>query len=89
MSSKFTSMVNAADKLGGQIEKAKISQMRNKEDRAKAASATSYSISRKSVKAKRMVSVSQTIEFVETRAAKVAGKRAPFEAWVLTDHKQE
>ena len=60
VSSKFTSMVNAAEKLGGQIEKAKLGQIRLKEDRANAP-ASLGTISRKSVKARRMVSVSKTI----------------------------
>ena len=36
-----------------------------------------------------MINVSQTIEFVETRAAKVSGQRAPFEPRVMTDSQQE
>ena len=36
-----------------------------------------------------MVQVSQTLEFVETRAAKLTGQRAPFEGRVMTEQQQE
>ena len=36
-----------------------------------------------------MVTCSQTVEFVETRAAKVTGQRAPFEGRVMTESQQE
>ena len=77
ISSKFTSMINAADKLGRGIDQARRNQEQLRADRSQS--------SRKSQKATRMVNVSQTCEFVETRAAKVMGQRAPFEARVMTD----
>ena len=77
VSSKFTSMINAADKLGRGIDQARRKQEQLRADRSQA--------SRKSQKATRMVNVSQTCEFVETRAAKVTGQRAPFDPRVLTD----
>jgi len=65
VSSKYTSMINAADKLSADVEKAK----RNADDLR----ANRSRSSRKTAKATRMTNVSQTVEFVETRAAKITG----------------
>ena len=81
ISSKYTSMINAADDLGAAVSQAK----RNADDLR----ANRSRSSRKTAKATRMVNVSQTVEFVETRAAKVTGQRAPFEGRVMTDSQQE
>ena len=74
-------MINAADHLGRAVDQAK----RNADDLR----ANRSRSSRKTAKATRMVHVSQTVEFVETRAAKVTGQRAPFEGRVFTDSQQE
>ena len=39
--------------------------------------------------AAKTINISQTLEFAETRAAKVASQRAPFEGFVMTDQQQE
>ena len=39
--------------------------------------------------ASKTINVSQTLEFVDTRAAKVTSQRAPFEGRVMTDQQQE
>ena len=39
--------------------------------------------------AAKTINISQTLEFVETRAAKVTSQRAPFEGRVMTDQQQE
>ena len=39
--------------------------------------------------AAKTINISQTLEFVETRAAKVSSQRAPFEGFVMTDQQQE
>lgn len=81
VSSKYTSMINAANKLGRGVDQAKQNQANLRDSRSRA--------SRKTAKAQRLVNVSQTCEFVETRAAKVMGQRAPFEPRVMTDSQQE
>jgi len=58
-------MINAADKLALGVDSAKSKYDNMRENRSRA--------SRKTSKATKMVQVSQTLEFVETRAAKLTG----------------
>lgn len=83
ISSQFTSMTNQLDRLGADVVRARDKQENLRRD------AKSNRTSRKTDRAKRLVTVSQTIEFVETRAAKVTGQRAPFEGRVMTEAQQE
>lgn len=83
ISSKFTSMANQADKLASSVQRAKENQQeRFKEERSRASRQTAS-------KAKKLTTVSQTVEFTETRAAKVSHQRAPFEPYVMTAGQQE
>ena len=84
ISSQFTSMTNQLDRLGVAIEKA-----RDKQENLRRDAKSNSRASRNTEKAKRLVTVSQTMEFVETRAAKVTGQRAPFEGQVMTESQQE
>lgn len=79
VSSQYTSMINQLDKFGQAVDKARDKQDRLRDERSKA------STSRKTGKANRLTSLSQTVEFKETRAAKVSGMRPPFEGRVFTD----
>ena len=83
VSSKFTSIAGKAERLGSALTEARRNQDRQKESRNFGGKVTL----RKSTtsKAKKTINVSQTLEFVETRAAKVVGQRAPFEGRILTD----
>ena len=88
-------MINAAEQIGERVEEAKRRQAVRKKEvdgRSYAGGATASIHSRSNrgtAKAKRMVDVSQTVEFVETRSAKVTGQRAAFEGRVLSDYQQE
>ena len=77
VSSEYTSIANKAQALNE-----KIGVARQKQDDLRSQRTRSE---RKTAKATKMVSVSQTCEFVETRAAKVSGQRAPFEGRIMTD----
>lgn len=84
VSSQFTSMINQLDRVGDAVNKARGNQDRRREQRSVAASS-----SRKSGRASRLTTVSQTVVFEETRAAKVSGMKPPFEGNVLTEYQQE
>ena len=86
VSSKFTSMARKAERLGSALTQARMNQDRQIENRNFVPGKVTLRKSTTS-KAKKTVNVSQTLEFVETRAAKVAAQRAPFEGRVLTDQK--
>lgn len=84
-------MINQADQLGGKIDqiRRKKGQPNINELSAKAPSEARSRTQRGTAKAVRTVHVSQTVEFVETRAAKVSGQRAAFEGRVFSDSQQE
>ena len=84
VSSKFTSMARKAERLGNALTDARRNQDRQVESRNFSGGKVTLRKSTTS-KAKKTINVSQTLEFVETRAAKVAAQRAPFEGRVLTD----
>ena len=93
VSSKFTSMINGAEQLGGAIDQVRRKQAIEKKQSSRLPnqdkSSTHTRSQRTTAKAVRTVNVSQTVEFVETRAAKVTGQRAAFEGRVLSDAQQE
>ena len=76
-------MINRLEKMGDAVDQARNKQDRRQDERSKASSRKTGG------RANRLTTVSQTVEFVETRAAKVSGMRPAFKGRVLTDQQQE
>ena len=83
VSSQFTSMINKADQLKLEAGAAAANQKRRDNNRLDSGREEKSSKGR--AKAIRLTNLSQTVEFFETRADKVAGKRQGFDGHVMSD----